>query len=95
MRKELINVFYTYKNSLASDNEPLGTIKGHEVDITLNIDRPYPPVLRRPDYTASLRAIESLGKHIQELIQQGVLRKVGHSEGVEVTTPFIISWNND
>ncbi|MBW0564160.1 hypothetical protein O181_103875 [Austropuccinia psidii MF-1] len=69
--------------------------KGHEVNIALNIDRPYPPVLRIPAYPASPRAREALGKHIEELIQLGVLRKVGHSEEVEVTTPFIISWHNE
>ncbi|MBW0589495.1 hypothetical protein O181_129210 [Austropuccinia psidii MF-1] len=95
MRNELINVLYTYNNAFASDNEPLGAIRGHEVDITLNIDRPYPPVLRRPAYPASPRAREALEKHIQELIQLGVLRKVGHNEEVEVTTPVIIAWNND
>ncbi|MBW0465889.1 hypothetical protein O181_005604 [Austropuccinia psidii MF-1] len=35
MRHELIDVLYTYNNAFASDNEPLGPIKGHEVDITL------------------------------------------------------------
>ncbi|MBW0503963.1 hypothetical protein O181_043678 [Austropuccinia psidii MF-1] len=48
MRHELIDVLYTYNNAFASDNEPFGTIRKHEVDITLNIDRPYPPVLRIP-----------------------------------------------
>ncbi|MBW0562589.1 hypothetical protein O181_102304 [Austropuccinia psidii MF-1] len=95
MRHDLIDVLYTYKNAFASDNEPLAAIKGHEVDITLNIDRPYPPVLRRPPYPASPRAREALEKHIQELIQLGVLRKVGHNEEVKVTTPVIISWHND
>ncbi|MBW0477598.1 hypothetical protein O181_017313 [Austropuccinia psidii MF-1] len=95
MRKELINVLYTYKNSFASDNEPLGVIKGNEVDITLNIDRPYPPVLRRPAYPASPRAREALEKHIQELIQLGVLRNIGHNGEVEVKKPVIISWHND
>ncbi|MBW0543474.1 hypothetical protein O181_083189 [Austropuccinia psidii MF-1] len=95
MRNELIDVLYTYNNAFASDNEPLGAIRGHEVYITLNIDRPYPPVLRRPAYPASPRAREALEKHIQELIQLGVLRKVGHNEEVEVTTPVIISWHND
>ncbi|MBW0562706.1 hypothetical protein O181_102421 [Austropuccinia psidii MF-1] len=28
-------------------NEPLGAIKGHEVDIMLNAERTYPPLLRR------------------------------------------------
>ncbi|MBW0561948.1 hypothetical protein O181_101663 [Austropuccinia psidii MF-1] len=76
MMHDLLDVLYTYKNAFSSDNELLGTIKGLEVDITLNIDRPYPPVLRRPAYPASPRATEALEKHIQELIQLGVLRKV-------------------
>ncbi|MBW0462437.1 hypothetical protein O181_002152 [Austropuccinia psidii MF-1] len=95
MRKELIDVLYTYKNALNSDNKPLGTIRGHEVDITLNIDRPYPPVLRRPAYPESPRAREALEKHLQELIKLGLLRKVGHNEEVEVKNPVTISWNND
>ncbi|MBW0566279.1 hypothetical protein O181_105994 [Austropuccinia psidii MF-1] len=60
MRNELIDMLYTYNNAFASDNEPLGAIRGHEIDITLNIDRPYPPVLRRPAYPASPRAREAL-----------------------------------
>ncbi|MBW0528258.1 hypothetical protein O181_067973 [Austropuccinia psidii MF-1] len=80
MIHELIDVLYTYNNAFASHNEPLGAIKGNEVDIYLNIDRPYPPVLRIPPYPASPRAREALEKHIQELIQFGVLRKVGHNE---------------
>ncbi|MBW0502112.1 hypothetical protein O181_041827 [Austropuccinia psidii MF-1] len=60
MRQDFIDVLYTYKNSFASDNEPLGAIKGHEVDITLNIDRTYPPVLRRPAYLANPGAKEAL-----------------------------------
>ncbi|MBW0569653.1 hypothetical protein O181_109368 [Austropuccinia psidii MF-1] len=95
MRNEIIDVLYTYNNAFASDNKPLGAIKGHEVDITLNINRPCPPVLRRPAYPASPGAREALEKHIQELIQLGVLRKVGHNEEVKVTTPVIIAWNND
>ncbi|MBW0463167.1 hypothetical protein O181_002882 [Austropuccinia psidii MF-1] len=95
MKYEFINVSYTYKNAFPSDNEPLGTIRGHKVDITLNIDRPYPPVLRGPAYPESPRAREALEKHIKELIQLGLLRKVGNNEEVELTTPAIISWHND
>ncbi|MBW0501978.1 hypothetical protein O181_041693 [Austropuccinia psidii MF-1] len=68
MRHELIDASYTYNNAFVSDIEPLGAIKGHEVDINLNIDRPYPPVLERPAYPACPRARETLEKHIQELI---------------------------
>ncbi|MBW0541074.1 hypothetical protein O181_080789 [Austropuccinia psidii MF-1] len=92
MRHELFDVLYTYTNEFASDNESLGPITGHEVDITLNIDRPNPPVLRRTDYPASCRAREAWEKHIQELIQPGVQRKVGHNEEVQLTTTVIIAW---
>ncbi|MBW0562537.1 hypothetical protein O181_102252 [Austropuccinia psidii MF-1] len=95
MRHDPYDVLYTYNNAFASDNERLGAIKGHEVDITLNIDRPYPPILRRTAYPASPRAREALEKHIQKLIQLGVLRKVGHSEEADVITPVIIAWNHD
>ncbi|MBW0469079.1 hypothetical protein O181_008794 [Austropuccinia psidii MF-1] len=95
MRHDLIDVLYTYRNAFASDNELLGAIKGHEIDITLNIDKPYPPVIRRPAYPASPIAREALKKHIQEFFQLGVLRRVCHNEEVEVTTPVIIAWNHD
>ncbi|MBW0516883.1 hypothetical protein O181_056598 [Austropuccinia psidii MF-1] len=52
-------------------------------------------VLRRPLYPASPRAREALEKHIQELIQLGVLRRVRHNKEVEVTTPVLIAWYND
>ncbi|MBW0464111.1 hypothetical protein O181_003826 [Austropuccinia psidii MF-1] len=95
MRHELDNVLYKYKNAFASDNESLCTIKGHEFYITVNIERPYPPVLRIPAYPESPKAREAFEKHIQELIKIGLLRKGGHNEEFEVTTPVIISWHND
>ncbi|MBW0549865.1 hypothetical protein O181_089580 [Austropuccinia psidii MF-1] len=95
MRHHLNDVLYTYKISFSSNNEPLGAIKGHEVNINLNIDRPYPPVLRRPAYPASPRAREALEKPIQELIQLGVLIKISHNEEFELKTPVIIALHND
>ncbi|MBW0475562.1 hypothetical protein O181_015277 [Austropuccinia psidii MF-1] len=59
MRRDLIDVLYTYKNAFAYDNKPSGTIKGHEVDITLNIYRLYPQVLRRPAYPDSPKPREA------------------------------------
>ncbi|MBW0550885.1 hypothetical protein O181_090600 [Austropuccinia psidii MF-1] len=60
-----------------------------------NVERPYPPLLRRPAYPASPRAREALSSHINELMKPRVLRKVGHNEEVEVTTPIIITWHNE
>ncbi|MBW0558530.1 hypothetical protein O181_098245 [Austropuccinia psidii MF-1] len=95
MRHELFDVLYTYKNEFSPENEPLGAIKEHEVNMPLNSDRPYPPVRSRQAYPESLRARESLERNIQELIQFGVIRKVGHNVEVEVITPVIIFSNND
>ncbi|MBW0471925.1 hypothetical protein O181_011640 [Austropuccinia psidii MF-1] len=79
MRQDLIDVLDKYNNAFASDNEPLGAIRVNEVDITLDIDRPYPPVLRRPAYTERSRAREALEKHIQGLIKLDPLNTVGRS----------------
>ncbi|MBW0520255.1 hypothetical protein O181_059970 [Austropuccinia psidii MF-1] len=94
MKEKFIELLFKYKNAFATDKEPLGAIIGHEVDILLNVERPYPPLLRRPAHPASPRAREDLEVHIKELMNLGVLREVGHYEQVEVTTPVIIIWHN-
>ncbi|MBW0517471.1 hypothetical protein O181_057186 [Austropuccinia psidii MF-1] len=91
---ELSDLLYNHKEAFASDKEPLGAIIGHEVDIILNIERPYPPVLRIPAYPASPKSRESLEIHITELLDLGVIRKVGHNAEVEITTPVIVAWHN-
>ncbi|MBW0538883.1 hypothetical protein O181_078598 [Austropuccinia psidii MF-1] len=82
------------KNAFATDKEPLGAIIGHEVDIILNVEKLNPPLLRRPDYPSSPRDREYLEVHIKDLMDLVVLRKVGHKEQVEVTTPDVIAWNH-
>ncbi|MBW0514969.1 hypothetical protein O181_054684 [Austropuccinia psidii MF-1] len=94
IKETLIELLLNYKNAFATDKEPLGAIIGHELDIILNVENPYTPLLRRPAYPASPRSREALEVHIKELIDLGVFRKVGHNAQVEVTTPVIITWNN-
>ncbi|MBW0518087.1 hypothetical protein O181_057802 [Austropuccinia psidii MF-1] len=89
-----MEILFQYKEAFASDNEPLGAIKGHEMDIILNVEIPYPPLLR-PAYPTSPRAREALEAHIDELMKLGVLRKGGHNEEIEVTNPILITCNND
>ncbi|MBW0542106.1 hypothetical protein O181_081821 [Austropuccinia psidii MF-1] len=88
---ELSALLYDHKEAFASDKEPLGTIIGHEVDITLNIERPYPPLLRGPAYPASPKLRKDLEINITELLDLGVIRNVGHNEEVEITTPVIVA----
>ncbi|MBW0562985.1 hypothetical protein O181_102700 [Austropuccinia psidii MF-1] len=91
---ELYSLLYDHRGEFASDKEPLGEIIGHEADIILNIERPYPPLLRRPAYPASPKSREALEIYIKELLDLGVIRKVGHNEEVEITTPVIVAWHN-
>ncbi|MBW0589851.1 hypothetical protein O181_129566 [Austropuccinia psidii MF-1] len=91
---ELSALLYDHKEAFSSDKETLGAIIGHEVDITLNIERPYPPLLKRPAYTASPKSREALEIHITELLEFGVIRKVGHNEEVEIPTPVIVALHN-
>ncbi|MBW0515202.1 hypothetical protein O181_054917 [Austropuccinia psidii MF-1] len=95
MKEELIEILFQYREAFASYDEPLGAIKGHEVYIMLNVERPYPPLSRRPAYPARPRAGEPLESHINELMKLGVLRDVGHNEEVKFKTPVIITWHND
>ncbi|MBW0476570.1 hypothetical protein O181_016285 [Austropuccinia psidii MF-1] len=63
--------------------------------MTLNIERPYPPLLRRPAYPESPKSREALEIHITELLDLCVIRKVGNNEEVEITTPVIVAWHNE
>ncbi|MBW0494272.1 hypothetical protein O181_033987 [Austropuccinia psidii MF-1] len=91
---ELSTLLYDPKEAFESDKEPLGEIAGPEFDIILNIERCYPPLLRRHAYPASPKSREALELHINELLDPGVIRKVGHNEEVEINTPVIMAWHN-
>ncbi|MBW0515351.1 hypothetical protein O181_055066, partial [Austropuccinia psidii MF-1] len=60
MKEELIEISFQYREAFASDNEPLGAIKGHEMDIMLNVEILYHSLFRRPAYPASPRVRETL-----------------------------------
>ncbi|MBW0552552.1 hypothetical protein O181_092267, partial [Austropuccinia psidii MF-1] len=91
---ELYALLYDHREEFESAKEPLGKIIGHEVDIILNIERPYPQLLRRPAYTASTKSMEALEITIKELVDLCVISKVGHNEEVEITTPVKVAWHN-
>ncbi|MBW0462648.1 hypothetical protein O181_002363 [Austropuccinia psidii MF-1] len=91
---ELSALLYDHREAFASNKEPLGAFIGHEVDIILNTERPYPPFLRRPAYPASPKSREALEIHIKEPLDLGVIRNVGHNEEVEITTPLIVASHN-
>ncbi|MBW0529231.1 hypothetical protein O181_068946, partial [Austropuccinia psidii MF-1] len=80
--------------AFAIGEEPLGKIKGQDIELYLDVERPYPPMLRRPPYPASLETRKEIEKHINELLDMDVIRKIGHNEMVEITTQVLITWHD-
>ncbi|MBW0547994.1 hypothetical protein O181_087709 [Austropuccinia psidii MF-1] len=65
-KRKLILLKMLRKNrpAFAIGEEPLGKIKGHDIEQYLDVERPYPPMFRRPPYPASLEARKEIEKHI-------------------------------
>ncbi|MBW0514018.1 hypothetical protein O181_053733 [Austropuccinia psidii MF-1] len=59
----------------------------HDIGLYLDVEIPYPPILRRPPYPASLETRKEIYKHINELLDMDFIRKIEHNEIVAVTTP--------
>ncbi|MBW0558129.1 hypothetical protein O181_097844 [Austropuccinia psidii MF-1] len=73
---------------------PLGKIKGHDIELYLDVEKPYPPMLRIPPYPEGLQTRKAIEKNINELLDMDVIRKIGHNEIVEITTPVLITWHD-
>ncbi|MBW0536626.1 hypothetical protein O181_076341 [Austropuccinia psidii MF-1] len=95
MKEDFIETLFQYREAFASDTGPLVEIKGNQVEITLNVERPQPLSLIRLAYPPSPRAREAFDSQVNGLMKLGVCRKSGNNEEVEVTTPVIITWYND
>ncbi|MBW0479146.1 hypothetical protein O181_018861 [Austropuccinia psidii MF-1] len=78
----------------AIGEEPLGKIRGHDIEQYLDVENPYPPMLRRPPYPASLETRKEIKKHFNELLDMDVFRKIGQNEIVEIPTPVLITWHD-
>ncbi|MBW0512176.1 hypothetical protein O181_051891 [Austropuccinia psidii MF-1] len=89
----LLKMLRKNRPAFAIGEEPLGNIRGHDIELYLDVQRPYPSILSRPPYPASLGSRKEIEKHINELLDMDVVRKIGHNEIVEITTPVPITWH--
>ncbi|MBW0512749.1 hypothetical protein O181_052464 [Austropuccinia psidii MF-1] len=76
---------------IAIGEEPLGKIRGHDIELYLDVERPYPAMLRRPPFLLSLETRKEIEKHINELLDMHVIRKIGQNGIVEITTLVLIT----
>ncbi|MBW0563544.1 hypothetical protein O181_103259 [Austropuccinia psidii MF-1] len=78
----LLKMLRKKRPAFAIGEEPLGKIEGHDIELYLDVERPYPPMLRGPLYTESLETMKEIEKHINELLDMDVIRKIAHNEMV-------------
>ncbi|MBW0579115.1 hypothetical protein O181_118830 [Austropuccinia psidii MF-1] len=90
----LLKMLRKNRPAFAIGEEPSGTIRGHDIELYLDVERPYPPMLRRPPYPASLETRKEFEKHINELLDMDFIRKIGHNDIVEITTLVLITWHD-
>ncbi|MBW0509469.1 hypothetical protein O181_049184 [Austropuccinia psidii MF-1] len=90
----LLKKLRRHRPAFSSGEEPSGKIRGHDIEIFLDVERPYPPMLRRPPFPESLETRKEVEKHINKLLDMDVIRKIGHNEIVETTPPLLITWND-
>ncbi|MBW0491780.1 hypothetical protein O181_031495 [Austropuccinia psidii MF-1] len=88
--EELLNEFREGQFSTTLTSK----IRGHDIELYLDVRRPYPPMLRRPPYPAILETRKEIEKHINELLDMDIIRKIGQNEIVEITTPILITWHD-
>ncbi|MBW0476530.1 hypothetical protein O181_016245 [Austropuccinia psidii MF-1] len=60
----LLKMLRKNRPEFAIGEEPLGKIRGHDIELYLDVERTYPPILRRPPYPASLETRKEVEKHI-------------------------------
>ncbi|MBW0465996.1 hypothetical protein O181_005711 [Austropuccinia psidii MF-1] len=76
----LLKMLRKNRQSFSIGEEPLGKIRGHDIELYLDVERLYPPLLRRPPYPAILETRKEIEKHITELLDMDVIRKIGHNK---------------
>ncbi|MBW0468438.1 hypothetical protein O181_008153 [Austropuccinia psidii MF-1] len=90
----LLKMLRKNKTKFAIGEEPLGKIRGHDIELYLDVGRHYPPMVRRPPCTESVETRKEIEKHINELLEMDLIRKIGHNEIVEINTPVLITWHD-
>ncbi|MBW0544723.1 hypothetical protein O181_084438 [Austropuccinia psidii MF-1] len=75
----LLKILRKNRPAFSIGEEPLGKIRVHDMELYLDVERPYPPTLRRPPYPEILETRKEIEKHINELLDMDAIRKIGHN----------------
>ncbi|MBW0590575.1 hypothetical protein O181_130290 [Austropuccinia psidii MF-1] len=75
----LLKMLRKNRPAFSIGEEPLEKIKGHDIELYIDMERPYPPILRRPPYPASMETSKEIERHMNELLEVDFNRKIGHN----------------
>ncbi|MBW0470942.1 hypothetical protein O181_010657 [Austropuccinia psidii MF-1] len=90
----LLIILRKNRKAFAIGEELLGKVRGQDTGLYLDVERTYPPILRRPPCSESLEARRKIEKHMIEFLDMNFIRKIGHNEIVKITTPVLITWHD-
>ncbi|MBW0567846.1 hypothetical protein O181_107561 [Austropuccinia psidii MF-1] len=76
----LLKMLRKNRPAFAIVEEPLSKIRVNDIELYLDVERTYPPMLRRPPYPASLETRKEIEKHVNKLLDMDFMRKIGHNE---------------
>ncbi|MBW0535825.1 hypothetical protein O181_075540 [Austropuccinia psidii MF-1] len=90
----LLKILRKNRPAFSIGEEHLCSISGHDIELYLDVETPYPPILRRPPYLESLKTGNEIEKHVNDLPDMNFIRKIGHNVILKVTTLVLITWND-
>ncbi|MBW0518614.1 hypothetical protein O181_058329 [Austropuccinia psidii MF-1] len=85
----LLKMLRKNRPAVSIGEEALGKIGGHDIELYLYVERPYPPMLRRSSHPESLETRKEIEKHINEPLDRDVIRRIRHNEIGAITTPVL------
>ncbi|MBW0461062.1 hypothetical protein O181_000777 [Austropuccinia psidii MF-1] len=75
----LLKMLRKNRPPFAIGEEPLGKIRCHDIGLYLDLERPYPPIMRKHLYIESLETRNEIKQNINILLDMDVIRKIGHN----------------
>ncbi|MBW0507711.1 hypothetical protein O181_047426 [Austropuccinia psidii MF-1] len=72
----LLKILRKNRPEFAIGEEPLGKIGVHDMELYIDVERSYPPMVKRPPYPASRDTRKEIEEHINALLDMGVIRKI-------------------
>ncbi|MBW0478332.1 hypothetical protein O181_018047 [Austropuccinia psidii MF-1] len=76
----LLKILRKGRPAFSNGEESSGKMRSHDIELYLDLERPYPPMLRSPPYQESLVTRKEIEENVNELLEMDVNRKIGHSE---------------